>query len=99
MYDGHRFAASIILSVTYGKPSPSNTSDPDVAQVRQNLKNLSTTTRPGSHYVEMFPFLRHVPFYGRHIRRWHTEELGLFLKQLQTTQDGMVGSYSYFVCF
>ncbi|KAI0041483.1 cytochrome P450 [Auriscalpium vulgare] len=84
-----RYAASLILSLTYGKPSPSARSDPEVHQLSQMLVRLGQALRPGAHLVDDLPFLRRLPFYGFGLRQAHDEELELFQRQMQSTRDAM----------
>ncbi|KAA1472624.1 cytochrome P450 [Dentipellis sp. KUC8613] len=84
-----RYAASVILSLTYGKPSPSFKSDPDVVLVTQCLMRLGAAIRPGAHLVEHLPWLQYIPFYGKTLRQYHREELDLFRRQLRETRQQM----------
>ncbi|KAI0308523.1 cytochrome P450, partial [Amylostereum chailletii] len=87
--DRTRYAASIILSITYGRPSPSFKSDPDVALIYQCLQNLGRALRPGAHLVDDFPWLKHIPFYGRALREQHAVELDLFQRQMQGVRNDL----------
>ncbi|ETW82206.1 cytochrome P450 monooxygenase 106 [Heterobasidion irregulare TC 32-1] len=84
-----RYSASLILSLTYGKPSPSKRLDPDIALVNQCLHRMGQSLRPGAHLVEDLPWLKYIPFYGSKLREYHREELALFRKQLQAVRDEM----------
>ncbi|KAI0029546.1 cytochrome P450 [Vararia minispora EC-137] len=82
-----RYAASVILSVTYGKPSPSRKSDPDVTLLHQMLANLGQALRPGAWAVDQLPWLKYLPFYASTLREEHQQELELFSRQLQAVGD------------
>ncbi|EIM88728.1 cytochrome P450 [Stereum hirsutum FP-91666 SS1] len=84
-----RYAGSVILSLTYGKPSPSNKSDPNVAIINEGLVRVGEASRPGAYYVEQLPWLKYIPFYGMKLRRWHREELAMFREQLNGVRDDM----------
>ncbi|KAI0319668.1 cytochrome P450 [Amylostereum chailletii] len=84
-----RYAASLILSITYGKPSPSNKSDLDVMLVEESTRRLGKSLRPGAFLVDDYPWLKYVPFYGRTLRQYHRDELSLFRRQLQAVRDDM----------
>lgn len=90
--EGHRkharrYAASVILSLTYGKPSPSHPEDPDIPLINRCLVRIGRAVRPGAHIVDDLPWLKSVPFYGKQLRGYHREELALFRRQMQTTRD------------
>ncbi|THH18294.1 hypothetical protein EW146_g2667 [Bondarzewia mesenterica] len=84
-----RFSASVILSLTYGKPSPSHPADPDITLVNLCLLRFGLAVRPGAHIVEDMPWLKYLPFYGLTLRRYHREELNLFTRQLQGARSDM----------
>lgn len=88
-----RYSASLILSLTYGKPSPSKRLDPDIALVNQCLHRMGQSLRPGAHLVEDLPWLKYIPFYGSKLREYHREELALFRKQLQAVRDEIVSCF------
>lgn len=90
-----RYAGSVILSLTYGKPSPSNKSDPNVAIINEGLVRVGEASRPGAYLVEQLPWLKYIPFYGMKLKRWHREELTMFKEQLDGVRDDMVRLASY----
>ena len=80
----------MILSLTYGKPSPSHPEDPDIPLINRCLVRIGRAVRPGAHIVDDLPWLKSVPFYGKQLRGYHREELALFRRQMQTTRDDIV---------
>lgn len=85
-----RYAASVILRVTYGKTTPTAYGDPELVRVRQMLANFQIALRPGAYLVDRIPWLKHVPGYGRQLKEFHQYELALFRDQLNRVRDNMV---------
>jgi hypothetical protein len=86
-----RYAASVILRVTYGKSTPTSNDDPEVVRLQEEFKHIQAVVVPGTFLVDRIPFLRYVPGYGRVLREYHEFELSLFRDQLARVTDDMVG--------
>ncbi|KAF9223306.1 cytochrome P450 [Gyrodon lividus] len=84
-----RYAASVILRVTYGKSTPTSNDDPEIVRLNENIKHLRVSSRPGVFLVDRIPLLRYVPGYGRVLREYHEFELALFRDQLGRVRDDM----------
>jgi len=84
-----RFAASIILRVTYGKSSPTAINDPEVVRIHQVMARIQIAMRPGSFLVDRVPLLRYLPGYANQLTKWHHEELGLYRQQLGHVKSEM----------
>ncbi|TFK52811.1 cytochrome P450 [Heliocybe sulcata] len=84
-----RYAASVIMSLTYGKATPTSYSDPVVQDVNKCLTRLGVTLQPGKWMVDAFPILRYIPGYLSTLRDWHKEELALFRSQLDGVRKQM----------
>ncbi|KAI9566969.1 cytochrome P450, partial [Boletus coccyginus] len=84
-----RFAASVIMEITYGKVTPTSYTDPEVLAVNRCLKRFGRAMLPGAYLVDTFPILQYVPGYLTNLRKWHQEELALFQGQLDTVQQQM----------
>ncbi|KAI0261116.1 cytochrome P450 [Gloeopeniophorella convolvens] len=89
MSHAKRFSGSLILSLTYGRPSPSARREPDLELIQQFILRLGRAVRPGAHFVDDFPWLKHIPWYGRSLRSGHVEELALFHRLLGGVRDEM----------
>lgn len=85
-----RYAASVIMSITYGKTTPTAYSDPEVVAVNRCLKRFGQVIRPGAYLVDTYPILKYVPGYLTELRKWHQEELALFQEQLNLVREQMV---------
>ncbi|KAG1805462.1 cytochrome P450 [Suillus subaureus] len=83
----HRYAASVILRVTYGKSAPTANTDPEVVRIRRAVKHFQATTRPGANLVDRVPLLRYLPGYGKQLDEWHHEELELYRHQLRRVKS------------
>jgi hypothetical protein len=88
----YRFAASLIMSMTYGKNSPTYYSDPEVQEINRNGSRLGTLTQIGvrSHIIDLYPFLRYVPWITKTLRKWHEDELNLFSRQVNIVRKQVV---------
>ncbi|KAG2046951.1 cytochrome P450 [Suillus hirtellus] len=84
-----RYAASVILRVTYGKSAPTSNTDPEVVRIYNVAKHFQATIRPGAYLVDRVPLLRYLPDYGKQLYEWHREELELFRHQLRRVKSEM----------
>ncbi|KAH9851835.1 cytochrome P450 [Lenzites betulinus] len=85
------FAASVIMSITYGKTTPTASySDPEVKQINLGLSRLGKAVLPGAYLVDIYPFLKYIPFFTSELRRFHREELALYRRQLQSVKTRQV---------
>jgi hypothetical protein len=85
-----RYAASVIMTMTYGKSTPTSYSDYEVIQLNKCLHRLGITGLPGAWLVDSYPILRYVPGYLNQLKQWHLEELQLFTEQLDVVRKAMV---------
>ena len=85
-----RYAASVILHLTYGKSTPTSNDDPEVARIHQVMQNFQQALRPGAYLVDRIPWLKYIPGYGREIKEFHKIELGLFRDQMDRVRSEMV---------
>lgn len=81
------------MTLTYGKTTPTYYTDPEVVEVAKHGARLGSVIPIGSHVVDRFPILKHVPFVTATLRQWAQEELALFSGQLQKVRSQLV---SYF---
>ncbi|KAM5534989.1 hypothetical protein V8D89_011362 [Ganoderma adspersum] len=82
-----RFAASVIMSVTYGKTTPTSYSDPEVQQINKGTARLGDTLRPGAYLIESYPWLRYVPGMTSKLETWHQEEINLYRGQVEVVKQ------------
>lgn len=90
-HQGHamRYAASVVMSFTYGKTTPTSYTDPEVVSVGQSLARFGKAMRPGAYLVDTYPILRFIPGYLSQLKAWHQEELALFDGQLDAVRKQM----------
>ncbi|KAG2140708.1 cytochrome P450 [Suillus cothurnatus] len=86
-----RYAASVVMSFTYGKTTPTSYTDPEVVAVNKSLAHFGRAMKPGAYLVDTYPILRFVPGYPSQLRVWH-QELALFNGQLDAVQRQMMSS-------
>ena len=73
-----RYAASVVMTMTYGKTEPTYYTDPEVEEIVMHATRLGRIIPLGAHIVDKFPILKYVPFVTSELRKWHQEELHLF---------------------
>ncbi|KAG1720323.1 cytochrome P450 [Suillus lakei] len=84
-----RYAASVILRVTYGKSAPTANTDPEVVRIQKIMEHFQVVMRPGAFLVDRVPLLRYWPGYGKQLAEWHREELELYRHQLWRVKSEM----------
>ncbi|KAF7323775.1 Cytochrome P450 [Mycena kentingensis (nom. inval.)] len=89
MMHAQGYATSVILSLTYGKPTRTASDDPIVREVSGAQARLGAALIPGAYRVDAWPLLRYVPGYLSELRRHHDMELTLFRSQLDGVRDAM----------
>ncbi|KIJ65429.1 hypothetical protein HYDPIDRAFT_110496 [Hydnomerulius pinastri MD-312] len=85
-----RFAASVILRVTYGKSTATSNDDPEVVRIHQVLEHFQEAMRPGAHLVDRLPILKYIPGYGLRLKSHHEFEIQLFREQLGRVKREML---------
>jgi hypothetical protein len=87
------YAASVVMSFTYGKTTPTSYTDPEVVAVNKSLAHFGRAMKPGAYLVDTYPILRFVPGYLSQLKVWH-QELALFNGQLDAVQRQMVRDFA-----
>ncbi|KIJ67571.1 hypothetical protein HYDPIDRAFT_174012 [Hydnomerulius pinastri MD-312] len=83
------YAASVVLQVAYGKNTPTHATDPDIQEVRESLDRFRVALRPGAYLVDIFPFLKYLPWYGQELRRGLVTDINLYRRQLDGVKREM----------
>ncbi|KAK7443263.1 hypothetical protein VKT23_015860 [Stygiomarasmius scandens] len=96
---GKRYAASVIMSLTYGKTTPTSYFDPEVQKVNLCLARLGAAARLGAYLVDSFPILKYFPGYLSQLKAFHREELDLFRSQLDAVRAKMGRGEDVQPCF
>ena len=78
------------MSITYGKTTPTHYTDPEIQSITLHGARIGKIIHIGSHVVDRYPILRHVPFVTSTLRRWHEEELELFISLVDGVRTQMV---------
>ncbi|KAH7922342.1 cytochrome P450 [Leucogyrophana mollusca] len=81
-----RYAASVILKVTYGKTARTNNTDREIILIHKMLGRFQSLMRPGA-VLERYPILKYMPRYTSYLEEWRQEESQLFHDQLDRVQD------------
>ncbi|MBW0475941.1 hypothetical protein O181_015656 [Austropuccinia psidii MF-1] len=94
-----RYAASVIVEITYGKVLPVSYQDEEVLQVIRCLGRFSKAAKLGAYSVDRFPWLRYIPGWVSQGRKWHKEELELFSSQVENVRREIATGGSRKSCF
>ncbi|KAG2085777.1 cytochrome P450 [Suillus discolor] len=84
-----RYSASVIMSFTYGKITPTSYTDPEVVDINRFSARIGQAMRPGAYLVDAYPILRFVPGYLSQLKAWHKEELTFYDGQLDAVRRQM----------
>ncbi|KAJ7512026.1 cytochrome P450 [Mycena galericulata] len=93
------YAASVILSLTYGKPSRTVSHDPIVQEVNAGQARLGAALVPGAYLVDAFPLLKYFPGYLSELQKQHQIELALFKSQFESVRTQMATGEDMKPCF
>ncbi|KAG2099579.1 cytochrome P450 [Suillus discolor] len=90
-HQGHamRYSASVVMSFTYGKITPTSYTDPEVVAINKALARSGQAIQPGAYLVDTYPILRFVPGYLSQLKAWHKEDLALCNRQLDPVRRQM----------
>ncbi|KAJ7660077.1 cytochrome P450 [Mycena rosella] len=99
MVHAQGYAASVILSLTYGKTSRTQSNDPVVQEVNGSQTRLGAALVPGAYMVDAYPFLQYVPGYLSELQKQHQMELALFKSQLEDVRAQLVANKDMKPCF
>src|SRR6266404_1996407 len=56
-----RFTASMIMTVVYDTPVIHSLEDESVRRINDHVMRVAQSTLPGSHWVELLPWMKHIP--------------------------------------
>ncbi|KAK0466477.1 cytochrome P450 [Armillaria novae-zelandiae] len=93
------YAASVILTLTYGKTTPTTFEDPDLQDMIRDGNRFRMVILPGAYLVDTFPVLRWLPGYLSELRRWHRDSLELCRRCLGSVQTRMESGEDVPECF
>ncbi|OBZ68871.1 O-methylsterigmatocystin oxidoreductase [Grifola frondosa] len=82
-----KYAASVIMAVTYGKTTPTSYSDPEIQDVMRCIARLNEVLQPKGQLADSFPILQYIPGYLSQARRYHQDELRLFRSQVDIVKE------------
>jgi hypothetical protein len=78
------------MKIAYGKTTSTSATDSSVIEIRDFVKTISAVVRPGAYLVDSIPWLKHIPWYGRDLRRGFERTKKLNLGQLNRVREQMV---------
>jgi hypothetical protein len=56
-----RFTASMIMTAVYDTPAIHALEDESVRRINDHVIRVALSTLPGSHWVELLPWMKHIP--------------------------------------
>ncbi|KAG1820042.1 cytochrome P450 [Suillus variegatus] len=83
------YSASVTMSITYGKMTPTSYTDPAVVDMNRFSARLGQAVKPGAYLVDTYPILRFVPGYLRQLKAWNREEMVFYNEQLDAVRRQM----------
>ncbi|KAH9058060.1 cytochrome P450 [Lactarius vividus] len=93
--DNHlrRSAASMIMSVTYDTPPIVSELDPGIKAVNDFVARVLRAALPGAHFVEFFPWMRHIPSrfakWKRDAEHWYEKDSAMFESLFNSVREKM----------
>ncbi|TCD67842.1 hypothetical protein EIP91_011904 [Steccherinum ochraceum] len=95
-----KYAASVILTLTYGKMTPTSYDDPEVVSINRGVARLMGVLKGIPWPVDKYPILRFFPLaHVRMLRKYREDEIRLFTRQVETVRQGMIDHTVYPVNF
>ncbi len=87
----------MILTLTYGKTTPTTFEDPDLQDMIRDVNRFRMVIPPGAYLVDTFPVLQWFPGYLSELRIWHRDSLELFRRCLSSVQTRIVGVFNIYL--
>ncbi|KAH9035792.1 cytochrome P450 [Lactarius pseudohatsudake] len=93
--DNHlrRAAASMIMSVTYDTPPIVSELDPGITAINDFVARVLRAALPGAHFVEFFPWMRHIPSrfakWKRDAEYWYEKDSAMFESLFNSVREKM----------
>lgn len=88
-----RFTASMIMTAVYDTPVIHSLEEESVRRINEHVIRVALSTLPGSHWVELFPWMKHIPSriakWKRTAEKWFQRDLEMFENLLQTVRTNM----------
>ena len=88
-----RYAASVIMTLTYGKRTPSNYSDPEVQAIVKNGFELGKLLAK-THIVDVYPILKYIPYFTSDLRQGFKADYDLYTSQVNSVRKQVVSALS-----
>lgn len=104
-WDKHfrRTAASSVMSVVYDTPIVESEQDPAVKSINNFMARLTRALLPGSHFVEFFPWMVHIPNrfakWKREAEEWYASDSIMFEGLFDGVRADLVSHYLNSVTF
>ncbi|VDC00277.1 unnamed protein product [Peniophora sp. CBMAI 1063] len=94
-WDKHlrRAAASMVLSCVYDEPPIVSEQDVRVSLINDFVQRLTRAAYPGAHWVEMMPWMRHIPSqfaaWKRNAEEWNRKDGDMFRNLFTRVQENV----------
>ncbi|KAG0708197.1 cytochrome P450 [Suillus ampliporus] len=63
------FIAATMTKFAFGKTTPTSATDPEVIEANQFARLTSEASRPDAYLVDLIPWLKYLPWYGRDLKQ------------------------------
>ncbi|KAH8102961.1 cytochrome P450 [Cristinia sonorae] len=82
-----KYAASVILTLTYGKTTPTSYDDPEVIAINKFAARIMSVVKGMPWPVDKYPILRYLPLpHVRMLKQYQQDELRLFCSLMEATR-------------
>ncbi|VDB83470.1 unnamed protein product [Peniophora sp. CBMAI 1063] len=87
----HHASGSVMLACLYGEPALDGGHDPRIEFINQFSERITRALLPGAHWVEVLPWMRHIPSifapWKRSAQYWNQKADVEFIRMFESTRD------------
>ncbi|KAI9464785.1 cytochrome P450 [Russula earlei] len=88
-----RFTASMIMSAVYDTPAIHSLEDERVRRINDHVMRVAQSTLPASHWVELLPWMKHIPSrfakWKRTAEEWFLRDSEMFERLVESVRANM----------
>jgi len=88
-----RFTASMIMTAVYDTPVIHSVEDESVRRINDHVKRVALSTLPGSYWVELLPWMKHIPSrfakWKRTAEEWFLRDSEMFEGLVESVRKNM----------
>ncbi|KAI0300121.1 cytochrome P450 [Multifurca ochricompacta] len=88
-----RFTASMIMTAVYDTPAIHSLEDESVRRINDHVMRVAQSTLPGSHWVELLPWMKHIPSkfakWKRTAEEWFRHDSEMFESLVESVRTNL----------